>query len=346
MRAGLVPIAFVLAAALTVGIAATQQGDLNTNMVGAAETFLETLTPEQRQTVMFPFDGEDRFDWHYIPRERKGVALKTMTVPQKAAALKLVETGLSQEGYEKSEKIRQLEAILFEREGRAIRDTELYFFMIFGTPSTSSTWGWRYEGHHISQNWTVIDGKAIATTPQFFGTNPGHVRMGNLMKGTRVLAAEEDHARSLLGSLSPTLRSMAIVSDEAPRDMLTGHDRQAAMQENIGVKYSQLSAEQQGVLWALIEEYANVQRDSIAKERLDKVKSAGLDDITFAWMGGTETSEGHYYRVQGSTFLIEYDNVQNDANHVHSVWRDFYGDFGRDMLSAHYTEFPHRLADD
>ena len=345
MRAGLVPVAFVLAAALTVGIAATQQGDPNADMVGAAGIFLETLTPEQRQAVMFPFDSEDRFDWHYIPRERKGVALKTMTASQKAAALKLVQAGLSQEGYDKSEKIRQLEQILFEREGRAIRDTELYFFMIFGTPSTSGTWGWRYEGHHISQNWTIINGEAIATTPQFFGTNPGHVREGS-KKGTRVLSAEEDHARSLLGSLSPALRSAAIVNAEAPRDMLTSSERQAAMQENIGVTYSQLSAEQRGVLWSLVEEYANVQRDSIAMERLDKVKAAGLDDITFAWMGGTEIGEGHYYRIQGPTFLIEYDNVQNDANHVHSVWRDYDGDFGRDLLAAHYTEFRHQLADD
>jgi hypothetical protein len=345
MRAGLVPVAFVLAALLTVGIAATQQADPTADMLRAAEAFLDTLSPEQQQAVMFPFDTEDRFDWHYIPRERKGVALKTMTAAQKESALNLVRSGLSQEGFDKSQTIRELEQILFEREGRAIRDTELYFFMIFGEPSASDTWGWRYEGHHISQNWTIVNGEAIATTPQFFGTNPGHVRKGR-MRGTRVLSAEEDHARSLLGSLSPSLRSAAIVSGEAPRDMLTSSDRQAAMQDNTGVSYSQLSSDQQRVLWVLIEEYANVQRDPVAKERLRKVRAAGLDDITFAWMGGSEVGEGHYYRVQGPTFLIEYDNVQNSANHVHSVWRDFNGDFGRDLLAAHYTEFSHQRADD
>ena len=309
-------------------------------MAKAAEAFLETLTPEQKTAVMFPFNGEDRLDWHFIPRERKGVSLKTMSEEQQAAGLALVRASLSAEGYDKAERIRQLEQILFEREGRDIRDTELYFFMVFGEPSDAGTWGWRYEGHHISHSWTVINGTLSSTTPQFFGTNPAYVRQGS-STGERVLNAEDYLARTLLGSLSAEHVADAIIADEAPDDILTTSDREAAMQDDVGVAYSSLSGDQQATLWALIEEYAAVQPAPVAAERLSKVRAAGLDNIKFAWMGSVMEGEPHYYRVQGPTFLIEYDNVQNEANHVHSVWRDFDGDFGRDLLAEHYEQYPH-----
>ena len=343
MMARLVPVVFVLAAIVTATIAALQQPSPSSAMLASAQTFLQSLTAEQRQAAMFPFTGEDRFDWHYIPRQRKGVALKTMTPSQQNAASALLRSSLSEEGYDKAETIRELEQILFEREGRAIRDRELYFFMVFGEPSASGSWGWRYEGHHISQNWTIVDGRAVASSPQFFGTNPADISEGR-MAGTRVLAREEDHARTLLGSLSPQLRTRAIISTEAPGDILTTSDREAAIQDNTGVAYQDLNAQQQSLLWSLVEEYARVQPPAIADARLDKIRGAGLDDIRFAWMGGAERGEGHYYRIQGRTFLIEYDNVQNNANHAHSVWRDFEGDFGLDLLAAHYERFAHRLA--
>ena len=264
-----------------------------------------------------------------------------MTEEQQDAALGLVRASLSAEGYDKAERIRQLEQVLFEREGRAMRDPALYFFMIFGEPATTGTWAWRYEGHHLSHSWTVVNGQLSGSTPQFFGANPAHVRTGS-QTGEKVLAAEDYYARALLGSLPPALQRAAIISDEAPRDILTSSERQAAMQDDVGVAYDQLGTEQQSTLWSLIEEYAAAQHAPIAEERLDKVRAAGLDNIKFAWMGGTQQGEGHYYRVQGPTFLIEYDNVQNDANHVHSVWRDFDGDFGRDLLAAHYRQVPHR----
>ncbi len=341
LTARLVPIVFVVLALVTAGAATMRENaEQAASMTEAAHAFLGTLTPEQKAAVTFPFDGEDRFDWHFIPRERKGVALKTMSEEQQAAGLALVQASLSAEGYDKAERIRQLEQILFEREGRAMRDTELYFFMIFGDPSDTGTWGWRYEGHHISQSWTVINGRLSASTPQFFGTNPAHVREGN-HAGERVLGAEDHFARSLLGSLSGEPLQSAVISDEAPRDILTTSDRQAAMQEDLGVAYSELTAQQQATLWLLIEEYAAVQPEPIARERLEKVRAAGLGNIKFAWMGGINPGEPHYYRVQGPSFLIEYDNVQNEANHAHSVWRDFDGDFGRDLLAAHYQRFSH-----
>lgn len=341
VSARLVPLAVVVLAMVTAGAATMQDKAGRTAMMAAAaQAFLDALTPEQRAAATFAFASDDRFDWHYIPRERKGVSLKAMSKAQKKAALALVAASLSAEGYDKSERIRQLEQILYDREGRAIRDTELYFFMIFGEPSAEGTWGWRYEGHHISQNWTVHDGLLASSTPQFFGTNPAHVREGS-RAGEQVLVLEDVLPRSLLASMSDAHRRAAIVSDEAPRDILTTSDRQAAIQENTGVAFGDLSRGQQDVLWALIEEYAEAQPPAVAAERLARVKKAGLDGIRFAWMGSLEEGQPHYYRVQGPTFLIEYDNVQNGANHVHSVWRDFDGDFGRDALAAHYRRYAH-----
>ena len=341
VSARLVPLAVVVLAMVTAGAATMQdKAGRTAAMAAAAQAFLDALTPEQRAAATFAFASDDRFDWHYIPRERKGVSLKAMSKAQKKAALALVAASLSAEGYDKSERIRQLEQILYDREGRAIRDTELYFFMIFGEPSAEGTWGWRYEGHHISQNWTVHDGLLASSTPQFFGTNPAHVREGS-RAGEQVLVLEDVLPRSLLASMSDAHRRAAIVSDEAPRDILTTSDRQAAIQENTGVAFGDLGRGQQDVLWALIEEYAEAQPPAVAAERLARVKKAGLDGIRFAWMGSLEEGQPHYYRVQGPTFLIEYDNVQNGANHVHSVWRDFDGDFGRDALAAHYRRYAH-----
>jgi len=309
-------------------------------MTTAAAAFLDSLTAEQATAVRFPFDGEDRFDWHFIPRARKGVSLKAMTASQRAAGLDLLRTGLSEKGFTKAESIRQLEQILFELEGRDIRDPDLYFFMIFGEPAEGNTWGWRYEGHHISQNWTVVNGTRVSSSPQFFGTNPAEVRDGP-KRGTRVLGREEDQARALLASLNSTQRASAMLNDTAPRDILTGSEREAAMQADLGVAHRDLNRNQRDVLWSIIEEYATTQPTAVADRRLTEIRSAGLDGIKFGWMGGAERGEPHYYRIQGPPFLIEYDNTQGNANHAHSVWRDFNGDFGRDLLAAHYQLFSH-----
>jgi hypothetical protein len=317
-----------------------QHADPASAMSTAALKFLDSLNDEQEAAVRFPFDGEDRFDWHFIPRERKGVALKTMTGSQRSTALDLVRTGLSEEGFTKAEIIRQLEQILFNQEGRAIRDPDLYFFMVFGEPGAGNTWGWRYEGHHISQNWTIVNGTAIAATPQFFGSNPAEVRDGP-RQGLRVLGSEEDQARALLGSLNESQRAAALLSKEAPSDILTRSQQRVTLLEDFGVAHRDLDPDQQAALWSIIEEYASAQPAPVAEKRLASVHHAGLDGIRFAWMGGDAQGEPHYYRIQGSTFLIEYDNTQGNANHVHSVWRDFDGDFGRDLLAAHYRQYDH-----
>ena len=291
--------------------------------------------------LVWKFDDEERFNWHFIPRERKGLPLKEMTEPQRQAAMALLKTGLSASGYSRAEAIRSLEDVLFAQSKSPTRDRELYFFTIFGAPG-GDRWGWRYEGHHLAQNWTIVSGKAVATTPAFFGANPAEV-MDGPMKGTRALKGEADLGWAILGVLTDDQRKQAVVSDTAPNDILTMNSRKAAMQANSGITFTGLNPKQQGMLMALIEEHANAQAPALAAARMARVK-ASTGSIRFAWMGATTLAPGaaHYYRIQGVSFLIEYDNTQNRANHQHIVWRDFNGDFGDDLLAMHYAASVHQ----
>ena len=308
-------------------------------MAKAADAFLAALDPAKRAKAGLPFNSEERLNWHFVPKDREGVPFKQMSAAERQAALALLRSGLSARGFTKVDTIRRLEEVLFAIEGSRSRDPELYYFTVFGTPSERAAWGWRYEGHHTSLNWTVVDGRLVATTPQFLGANPADVREGP-QKGTRALAAEEDLGRALVKSLSADQGAQAVLSKDAPRDILTGASREAAIQGDRGIAYAKLTSEQQGLLLSLIQEYASAQAPAVAQARLARVK-ADLPTLRFAWMGGLEKGQGHYYRIQGSTFLIEYDNTQNGANHIHCVWREFKGDWGRDLLTEHYRTAPH-----
>ena len=313
----------------------------SSRMAAAARAFLGSLDGAQVPAARFPFDSEERFNWHFIPRPRAGVALKQLNASQQNAALDLLRAGLSEKGFTKAETIRALEPVLAEIEKGSIRrDPELYYVTIFGDPSDTGTWGWRWEGHHLSQNWTIVKGTSVATSPQFFGANPAEVRDGP-KNGTRPLHAEEDLGRALVHALTGAQRGEAVLSATAPADILTSNTRKAAIQENRGLSYRQLTKEQRGLLLTLIEEYAGNLPEALARERMERLRAAGLDAIVFAWMGGTEKGQPHYYRVQGPTFLVEYDNTQNNANHIHSVWRDFNGDWGEDLLVQHYQNAAH-----
>jgi hypothetical protein len=307
----------------------------------AAKEFLAALDSGGRAKAQFPFDAEERFNWHFVPKPRAGLPLKQMSSAQQQVAMNLLKAGLSEKGYTKAEAVRALEPVLAEIENNPVRrDPELYYVTVFGEPSSGGTWGWRFEGHHISLNWTVVRGVSIASSPQFFGSNPAEVQSGPKRR-TRALAAEEDLARALLGSLTEAQKQQAVVSTAAPDDILTTNTRKAAIQEDKGVAYADLTSEQRGLLLAVIEEYAGVQPKAVAAERIERLRAAGLERVKFAWMGGLNRGERHYYRLQGPTFLIEYDNTQNDANHVHAVWRDFEGDFGADLLEQHYKNSAH-----
>jgi len=323
--------------ALSAGVRVAEQGRPEVAMVSAARTLLGALDNAQRAKIGFAFDSEERFNWHYIPRTRKGLPLAEMTPAQRDAAFALLKTGLSTSGFTRAESIRSLELVLRAMEKRESRDPEQYFFSIFGTPGDKS-WGWRYEGHHLSQNWTIATGKAVSTSPAFFGSNPAVV-MDGPAKGTRALAAEADLGWEMLNGLEGPSRAKAIVAGAAPTEIITANSRKAAMLEAAGLSAREMSDKERGLLMRLIEVHASAQQADLAAARLSAIKAAGFENVRFVWIGATKNEPGaaHYYRIQGPTFLIEYDNTQNNANHQHIVWRDFNGDFGDDILVKHYA---------
>ncbi len=276
-----------------------------------------------------------------------------MSQPQRKLAHDLLKAGLSQRGYMTATQIMELENVLaaLEASQRAaatqqpagnafVRDPERYFFSIFGTPSTRNTWGWRVEGHHISLHFTVANGTLVVAAPSFFGSNPAEVREGP-KKGLRVLGPVEDAGRSLIESLDASQREKAIINTVAPNDIVTLAKVKIDPLAPVGIPASALTPSQRVLLRKLVDVYAGYMADDIAADRLARIEKAGWDKVAFAWAGALERGQKHYYRVQGPTFLIEYDNTQNDANHVHSVWRDFNGDFGEDLLREHVNGTPH-----
>jgi hypothetical protein len=335
---------FLRLAALTIGAilltSAYYRINSSTVMTLAAQHFLTSLTPEQRAKATFTLEEDERQNWHFIPRERKGLPILEMTPPQRALAHGLLSAGLSQQGYIKAVTIMSLEDVLRELEKADTsqthpeRNPEKYYFSVFGEPSDTGIWGFRIEGHHVSQNLTVVNGK-VAGSPSFFGANPAEVREGP-RKGLRVLAAEEDLARDLLESLGADQKKVAIVAAEAYKDILTMASRKAALEgQPSGLSASKMNKKQLDLLQTLLSDYANNMPEQLAQARMEQVKKAGTN-LFFAWAGVEQRGGPHYYRIQAPTFLIEYDNTQNNANHIHSVWRDFNGDFGLDLLAMHY----------
>ena len=335
-------IVVVAAMLLALGVSArmAEQARPEAAMTRAAQALLASLDDAGRGKMQFAFDSEERFNWHFVPRTRLGLPLKDMTPAQRDLAFALLKTGLSAQGFTRAESIRSLENVLRAMENRNSRDPEMYFFSIFGNPADAK-WGWRYEGHHLAQNWTISAGKAVATSPAFFGANPAEV-MDGPMKGTRALPAEHDQGWALLKMLSESELKLALAPGAAPNEIITGNTRKAAVLDPIGIAYAQMSPAIQKAFMALIALHASSQQTALADARMARIRAAGLDTLRFAWIGATTVAPGaaHYYRIQGPTFLIEYDNTQNNANHQHIVWRDFNGDFGTDLLGEHYAADP------
>jgi len=330
-----------LGAGALAALAWQQSGrDPASEFVAAGQKFLASLREEQRAQATIPFEDQERLNWHYIPRERKGVPFKILTPLQHNAADLLLESSLSDEGLRKARAIRQLEDVLRTEGGGSIRDPELYYVSIFGTPADKSEWGWRLEGHHLSLNFTLRNNHVVSMTPFFFGANPATVREGP-QKGTRVLAAEKGKGRALLKTFTGTSRQKVLINVSAPADIVTGASRKAQLGAPVGVPLREMTQEQEKMLTDLIEEYAHRLRKELADEELSKLRAAGLENVYFAWAGGSEPGQPHYYRIQGPTFVVEYDNTQDNANHIHTVWRDFDHDFGLDPLRAHYLTRPH-----
>jgi hypothetical protein len=308
-------------------------------MSAAARALLEATPAAQRPELLRPFTLEARGDWHYTPRSRPGIAFKAMDDAQRQAAQQLLAAALSEPGLVKVQAIIALEIALRELETFGLsRDPENYAIALFGTPEAASPWGWRIEGHHLSLHFTLADGQVVATLPQFLGANPAQVPrdIGNKgpRKGQRALGEEEDRAFALLAGLSPAQRQQAILSERPFGDIVTRNAAQLDPLAPVGVVFSAMDPAQQGLLLRIVESLASVAEASLAQQRLERVRAGGLDGIRFGWAGATERGQPHYWRIQGARFLIEWDN--SGGNHIHNVWRDFEGDWGRDVLGEHY----------
>lgn len=308
-------------------------------MTVAGGKFLATLTPEQKAVALMKYDDPARLDWHFIPKAtRKGLQVKDMNEEQRKAAHALLTSALSQLGAEKAHTIMTLESILHAlEEGKRvnIRDPHRYFVTLFGEPKLDTKWGLSIEGHHLSLNFVVQDGKIVSSTPTFFGANPAEVKSSvgvGPKPGTRVLKLEETLAFDLLNSLDEQQKKAAVISTEAPKEIRAAGEAQPPTTAPEGLAADKLTDAQRKTLRSLVETYAANMPKEVADARLNAIKEAGIDKIRFAWFGASQPGVGHYYRVEGPTFLIEFVNVQpdaagNPANHIHSVWRDVAGDF-------------------
>lgn len=305
-------------------------------MVAAARDFLSSLDAGQRERAAIPFDDAERRNWSFVPRERRGLPLQDMSDRQRQAAQALMRSALSSSGYLKATGIMELEGVLRDIENNPGRNPGLYCISVFGEPGAAA-WGWRVEGHHLSLNFSSVGGLGVATTPAFLGANPEQVLAGP-RAGWRVLGQEEDLGRALVRSLDEEQRRQAVLSAEAPAEILYGPGHEPDLEHPSGLPWSAMNADQHELLWKLVQEYADNLRPDLARARMARISPGYADDLRFAWAGGMEPGQGHYYRITGKTFVIEYDNTQNGANHAHACWRDRDGDFGEDLLRQHLQQ--------
>jgi Protein of unknown function (DUF3500) len=307
------------------------------DMASAARTFLATLDEAQRAKAVFPLTADERQNWHFVPMDRQGISLADLRPDQDHLVYGLLGSALSAEGWRKTTSIMSLEKVLFDLEnGAAKRNTEKYYLAIFGEPKAGEAWGWRFEGHHLSLNFTIAADASVALTPSFMGANPGEVKDGP-RAGLRVLADEEDLGLALARSLTPEQQKTAFLPGEPPAELVTNQERRVQPLSPAGITAKDLTDSQRTLLWQVIAEYIDRFRPDLTAAASASLKKDG-GDLTFAWAGTTETGAGHYYRIQSPQFLFEYDNTQNNARHPHAVWRDFNGDFGADLLQEHYNK--------
>jgi hypothetical protein len=320
---------------LGVALMSSSANDEQASGASAAHALLDSLRDTKRTQAQLPFDSSERTNWNYVPTKRAGVALAELDAKQKTLIDPLLRSALSPSGFNTAQQIVQHESILGEIEGNPRRDPQLYYTVVFGEPGPRAPWAWRFEGHHLSVNATHVEGQTQVVAPLFMGSNPARVPNGP-KAGLRVLAAEEDVARALIRMLSEERRTRAILAKDAFPDIVTRNDPKVRSLNVEGLAAGEMSQPEQAQLRKLLHVYSDRMTESAAREQLERIERAGFDKLHFGWAGSLEPGKPHYYRVHGPTVLIEYDNTQNNANHIHSVWRDLERDFGGDLLRAHY----------
>ncbi len=314
-------------------------------VIEAAKNFLNVLSEKQQSQTSYSFDDKERYNWDYVPLEhREGITLNEMDDRQKEAALALLRASVSEQAYKKLTGIFELENVLKVLENHPpennYRDPGKYFFTVFGKPAEGEPWGWRLEGHHVSWNFSAMSNQLVSSTPAFIGANPAKVPSGP-KAGWRVLNLEEDLARDLVKSLDDQHLEQAVIEEVAYPEILTGKERKAIATEQAGLPYNAMSSQQQQKMKQLLDVYLNNFEQNVAEDLKSRIEQAGWEKIYFAWAGGTEQGDKHYYRIQSPVFIVEYDNTQNDGNHIHTVFRDLANDFGEDVLKKHYEEAHH-----
>ncbi|MCE7068037.1 DUF3500 domain-containing protein [Dyadobacter sp. CY326] len=333
-----------LASGNVIGSKQNKDDKLAKEMAAVVATFLKSLSAEQLAETKLPYDDPARFDWNFTPRKRKGVTLKTMSAGQRKVAMDMIKLVLSQEGYHKAEQIIDLENVLRVVETRPANDTyrdpENFAFLVFGEPG-SDPWGWRVEGHHLSLHFSSINGE-VTYTPSFMGSNPGNVLADVPQKGLRILKNEEDFAFTLLQSMDEKQLVKVLLGNTAPNEMFTSNSRKASLEKMEGIAMAEMTAAQKETFKKLILAYLQRYHVTLKNQQWAELEKSGLEKIHFAWMGDQKnvigSGQGHYYRIHGPTFLIEFDNTQNGGNHIHSVVRDLTSDFGEDLLKMHYEK--------
>jgi hypothetical protein len=308
----------------------------------AAIAFLGSLSLDHRAAAQFAFDDAGRLDWHYVPRDRKGLALGTMGETERIAAQALLRAGLSSQGYLKANGVMTLESVLQEEaraagQDPAYRDPGRYFVSIYGDPRGESPFLVRFEGHHLALNFTSVPSEGTSPTPLFFGANPARVNRGP-RAGFRLLAGEEDLARALARSLDAGQRKKAWLAETAPPELLFGPGKPADPSAFPGIAYADLTDAQQKLLRLVVNEFMSDLEPELARAEQLRLAHAGVDELRFAWAGGVEPGQGHYWRASGPTFVLEYDDTQDGANHVHALWRDPQNDFAANWLADHHAK--------
>ena len=309
-------------------------------MTKAAKRFVESLSGDQRDKTIYEYMDGERIFWYYPPVNRHGIPLRDMDDDQRQLAYSLMETGLTDRSFDQAKLIIEHESVLGPLEKEAgitsfVRDPDLYYWTVFGDPSSDKEpWGWRVEGHHVSLNFSLWGDKFISMTPFFFGSNPAEVRKGP-KKGLRILDQREDLGYELMNSLDKGQTSKATIYSEAPYDILTYNASRVSLPPEEGLPASKMNDTQKDILRNLVNVYVNQVRTDMAQEKLQRLEEEGFDGLHWAWGGPLEQGKEHYYRIHGGNFVVEFDNRQNGANHIHSVWRDVENDFANDVLREH-----------
>lgn len=322
-----------------------------------ASVWLGSLTPEQRTEAVRPFDHDGRKKWTNLPGSRfrdEGLPFEDMTEAQRKLGHRLVQCGLSSQGYLKAASIMRLDDYLFSQLEDPSQLPEGfnfghgYFWLgVFGDPNGDDPWGWQLDGHHLGLNFTVANGE-LEFTPAFVGVQPNEVPTGPYA-GWRILGEEEDKALNLVRSFDQAQRSRAILSEVVPDEIFTGPERGDALQEIVGIPSSDLSDDQQQMLARLISEYIGNMEPEAAAPLLARIAADGPSKLHFAWMGGTNSGDAFYYRIHSPSLLIEFDHTLNlarvrddvrepDVNHIHTIMRQPGQDYGADLLRQHYED--------